>query len=205
MSRFRSFPCRGLALNMPLGRKIVDPRRNCGPGVNGRRHLEEATMRYFLDAEFNGFGGDLISIALAPEDRQAAAFYEALPCAKPEPWVIERVLPVLQKPPISRPEATRKLAEYLRGDAEPVVISDWPEDIAHLALLMVTSPGRRLALPRLRFELLDLPLFHSETLSETPHNARCDAIALRDYVLDYGVSAASERSPGQAAGWRQAR
>ena len=25
-------------------------------------------MRYFLDAEFNGFGGDLISIALVPEE-----------------------------------------------------------------------------------------------------------------------------------------
>jgi hypothetical protein len=32
-------------------------------------------------------------------------------------------------------------------------------------------------------ELLDLPLFDSETLSDVPHNARHDAIALRDYVL----------------------
>ncbi len=151
-------------------------------------------MRYYLDAEFNGFGGDLISIALAPEDRQAAAFYETLPCAKPEPWVIERVQPVLQKRPISRPEVTNSLAEYLRGDAEPVVISDWPEDIAHLALLMVTSPGRRLPLPKLRFELLDLPLFNSEALSEVPHNARYDAIALRDYVLEHGISRPSEQS-----------
>jgi hypothetical protein len=151
-------------------------------------------MRYFLDAEFNGFGGDLISIALVPADRNAGAFYEVLPCAKPDPWVLDRVQPVLQKQPISRPAITAKLAEYLRRDPEPVIIADWPEDIAHLALLMVTGPGLRLPLPRLQFELLDLPLFNSEALSETPHNARCDAVALRDYVLEQEGSLAPQAS-----------
>ena len=141
-------------------------------------------MRYFLDAEFNGFGGDLISLALAPEAQDALAFYEALPCAAPIAWVAERVLPVLQKPPISRPDVIAKLADYLLHDQAPVVIASWPEDLAQLLLLMVTGPGLRLAMPRLRFELLDLPLFDSEGLSEVPHNALSDAIALRVYVLE---------------------
>jgi hypothetical protein len=38
-------------------------------------------------------------------------------------------------------------------------------------------------LPRLSFELLDLPLFDSATLSEVPHNACYDAMALRAYIL----------------------
>ena len=141
-------------------------------------------MRYFLDAEFNGFGGGLISLALAPESQERVAFYETLPCDAPIPWVAERVLPVLQRLPISRPEMVAKLADYLLQDSEPVIIASWPEDLADLVLLMVTGPGRRLAMPRLRFELLDLPLFDSEALSEVPHNARYDAIALRDYVLE---------------------
>jgi hypothetical protein len=140
-------------------------------------------MRYFLDAEYNGFGGPLISLALVPEVQESPSFYEALPCTDPQSWVAEHVLPVLQTRPISRPEMVAKLAAYLRGDSEPVMISNWPEDIAHLALLMVTGPGCRMPSPRLRFELLDLPLFDSETLSEVPHNARYDAIALRTYVL----------------------
>ena len=53
-------------------------------------------MRYFLDVEFNGFCGELISIALVPELDGAAPFYEALDCAKPTPWVAEHVLPVLR-------------------------------------------------------------------------------------------------------------
>ena len=143
----------------------------------------EIRMRYFIDAEYNGFGGPLISLALVPEDHEAPSFYEALPCADPEAWVAEHVLPVLQTRPVSRAEMIAKLAAYLGTDAEPIMIADWPEDIAHLALLMVTGPGSRMPSPRIRFELLDLPLFDLETLSDVPHNARYDAIALRSYVL----------------------
>jgi hypothetical protein len=140
-------------------------------------------MRYFLDAEFNGFGGQLISIALAPEDADASPFYEALDCREPEPWTLAHVLPVLRTASISRAGMIAKLAEYLRGDPTPVVIGDWPEDIAHLAMLMVTGPGFRMPSPRFVFELLDLPLFDSLTSSEVPHNAYYDALALRAYVL----------------------
>ena len=140
-------------------------------------------MRHFLDAEINGFGGQLISLALVPEDPHSAPFYTALPCADPKPWIAAHVLPVLQTTPIGRPAMIAKLAAYLRGDLAPVVVADWPEDIAHLALLMVTGPGYRLDSPRLIFELLDLPLFDSEALSKVPHNACHDATALRTYVL----------------------
>jgi hypothetical protein len=126
-------------------------------------------MHYYLDAEFNGFGGSLISLALVPKDRRRAAFYEALPCPSPVPWVIKHVLPVLRTKAIARMEVCAKLSSYLRDDVEPVVVSDWPEDIAQLAMLMITGPGWRLPSPRLTFELLDLPLFDSETASEVPH------------------------------------
>lgn len=140
-------------------------------------------MRYFLDVEFNGFGGQLISLALVPEDQEASAFYEVLACAEPNAWVIEHVVPVLRKKSISRPEIITKLAEYLRGDPDPVVVADWPEDISHFVLLLVTGPGWRSPSPRLTIELVDLPLFDSVTLSGVPHNACYDAMALRKYVL----------------------
>jgi hypothetical protein len=115
-------------------------------------------MRYFMDTEYNGFGGQLISLALVPEDEKAVPFYEALACTNPNSWVIDHVVPVLQKQPVSRPEMIAKLTAYLQLDSEPVVTADWPEDIAHLALLMLTGPGWRMPLPRLIIELLDLPL-----------------------------------------------
>jgi hypothetical protein len=143
-------------------------------------------VRYFLDAEFNGFGGHLISLALVPDMASAPAFYVVLPCHHPVPWVAEHVLPVLQRTAISRSEVIRQLADYLKDDPEQVVIADWPEDVAHLALLMITGPGWRLPSPRFIVELRDLPLFDSAQLSQVPHNARYDAIALRNYVLAQG-------------------
>ncbi len=147
-------------------------------------------VRYFLDAEFDGFGGSLISLALAPEDANARPFYEALDCQATNDWAITHVLPVLRTARISRQEMTIKLADYLRDDAELIAIADWPEDIAHLAMLLVTGPGFRTPTPTFVFELLDMPLFHAETLSQTPHNALSDAFALRAHVM------AEERRPG---------
>jgi hypothetical protein len=140
-------------------------------------------MRYFLDAEFNGFGGPLISLALIPEGPREDPFYEALSCTAPNAWAAQNVLPVLRTQPISRPEMMARLANYLVRALDPVVVADWPEDIAQLALLMISGPGYRVPLPRLMFELLDLPLFDSATLSEVPHNAYYDAKALRNYIL----------------------
>jgi hypothetical protein len=146
-------------------------------------------MRYFLDVEFNGFGGNLISLALVPEDHDVAPFYEVLPCAEPIPWVAGHVMQVLQREPIDRAEFVRRLGAYLEEDSRPVIIGDWPEDIAQLMLMMMTGPGWRMPSERISIELLDLPLFDSEAMSQVPHNALYDAMALRDYLQ------AQERPP----------
>ncbi|QIG80297.1 hypothetical protein [Stakelama tenebrarum] len=140
-------------------------------------------MRYFLDTEFNGFLGDLISIALVPEDPDAPIFYEAVACNAPNDWVRENVLPVLEKEPVSREEISDRLGVYLATDPEPVLVADWPEDLAHVLCLTVTGPGHRLKTPPLRFELLTDIQFNSAAASRVPHNARHDAIALRQHVL----------------------
>jgi hypothetical protein len=140
-------------------------------------------MRYFLDVEFNGFGGELISLALVPEREDAPPFYEAVPCDQPTQWVAEHVLPVLSTAPVDRPTMARRFEEYLGDDPDPVLIADWPEDIAHAAMLMVIAPGRRIALDRIRFEMLDSIGFDSAARSAVPHNAYHDALALRTYTL----------------------
>jgi len=139
-------------------------------------------VRYFLDTEFNGFGGALISLALVPEDPDAAPFYEALPCEDPTPWVAEHVLPVLATTPIEPRELSHRLQAYLGDDPWPVLIADWPEDIAHAARAMIVSPGRRVTLDRVGFELCDAFAFDAAA-SAVPHNAYHDAVALRDFLL----------------------
>lgn len=138
-------------------------------------------MRYFLDCEFNGFDGPLIAIALAPEVEDRGDFYAVLPCTDPTAWVAEHVMPRLGAAPQSRAEVVAALSAYLAADPEPVLVADWPEDIAHAAAMLVFQ-GRRMV-PHVRFDLINLPGFDTASMSRLPHNALADAHALRVEVL----------------------
>lgn len=142
-------------------------------------------MRYFLDAEFNGFGGELISLALVPEDPSRPFFYEAVECTEPTAWVAEHVLPVLATKPVSQAEFADRFARFLIDDDGPLLVADWPEDIAHAARLLVTGPGRMMAIRSMRFELVDPHIMGPGVPGDVPHNALSDARALRAMVLDY--------------------
>jgi len=140
-------------------------------------------LRYYLDAEFNGFGGALISIALVPESEGATPFYGAVECAEPTPWVAAHVMPKLDIAPISYAELQWTFADYLAADPDPVLVADWPEDIVHAARLLVTDDGRRLIISAVRFELAEVVNFSTAELSHVPHNAYHDAVALRTFCM----------------------
>lgn len=148
-------------------------------------------MRYFLDTEFNGFNGALLSIALVPEEGEE--FYAVLECGDPiEPWVGRHVLPYLDTVPpglrqraLSRAGAAASLQHYLQVDDDPLIVADWPEDIAHFSMLLLTGPGTMIPVPPLRLQLLPLPGFSTAANSAVPHNALHDARALRDHVLTH--------------------
>jgi len=140
-------------------------------------------MRYFVDTEFNGFGGELISIALVPEDEGLASFYAAVECRNPTPWVIEHILPVLDAEPVERSRLVDQFADYLSDDPEPVLVADWPEDIALAARLLVIGPGLMKPVRHIRFDLVDADLVSSGEGSAVPHNAYHDAVRLRAEVL----------------------
>jgi hypothetical protein len=148
-------------------------------------------VRYFLDAEFNGFGGDLVSLALVPEDAGLPPFYEAVECSAPTAWVAENVLPVLQVTPRSRREVADRFAEYLIDDEDPLLVADWPEDIAHAARLLITGPGQMKPIRSLRFQLVDPVIVGAGdaggSANPTPHNAYSDAVALRGAVLAHEI------------------
>jgi hypothetical protein len=147
-------------------------------------------MRYFLDTEYNGFGGPLMSIALVPEigDHE---FYAMLPLPDPlHPWVERNVVPYLRMVPgslnreMTRAEAGDELAHYLAGDSHPVIIADWPEDIAHFCSLLTPGPGEIVNISSLEFVMLRTPGFSTAANSQVPHNALHDARALRDFVAE---------------------
>jgi hypothetical protein len=139
-------------------------------------------MRYFVDCEFNGFGGPLISLAAVPEAPDAPVFYAATYCVDPQDWVAEQVLPVLDIEPLSIEAMAGAFADFLEADPDPLLVADWPEDIAHAAQLLAQGT-RRLREGPVRFELMAVSNFSTDVLSAMPHNAREDARALRQFVL----------------------
>ena len=146
-------------------------------------------MRYFLDTEYNGWGGQLLSLALVPDHGEE--LYLTLDWdGALEEWVERNVAPYLDSVPqalisprTSRADAARAIAHYLAGDADPLIVADWPEDIAYFSALLVTGPGVMAEVPRLRFEFAALSGFSTAANSRVPHNALHDARALRDHIL----------------------
>jgi hypothetical protein len=135
----------------------------------------------WLDTEFNGFGGALISLALV--DEAGASVYFALPCDDPVPWVAANVVPVLGIVPTTRRAAQASVRMFLHRFARATIVSNWPEDIKHFCAFMVDGPSECLAVPPLTFELR-MDLGATADWSSAPHNALQDAIALREIHLE---------------------
>jgi hypothetical protein len=156
-------------------------------------------MRYFLDTEYNGWGGALLSLALVPEDGEE--LYLTLGWnGVLEEWVERNVVPYLdmvpdnlKSPRMSRADAARMLAHYLAGDRDPLIIADWPEDIALLNALLVTAPGAMAEVPVLTFQFVPLSGFSTAANSKVPHNALHDARCAISILASEYYSAAVRR------------
>lgn len=133
-------------------------------------------MKFYLDTEFNGFGGELISLALVSE--HGHEWYEVLDYNQLElnDWVKENVIPVLNKKPISKIAFVKSLALFLNKFEEIEIIADWPDDISYFCKSLITGPGKMIPLfSKIGFEL-DLNLSTKD--SKIPHNALEDAKSL---------------------------
>lgn len=138
-------------------------------------------MRLFIDTEFNGFNGRLISMALVPENDTVPEFYKELVMNDQlHPWVKDNVVPHLFIAPSTFSEFQAALANYLREVGECTIIADWPDDIRYFCESLITGPGMMVSLKeKITFEL-DLGIKYS---SLVPHNALFDARAIRDTYM----------------------
>lgn len=143
-------------------------------------------MKHYLDCEFNGFGGDLISLALtggAGELYLARPEFE-LAQMQIHPWVAEHVMPVISAAG-AKPERcplalfAPAIQRFLKHDPHPVVIADWPEDFAHFMRCLITGPGMMAALPEIEMRLVPAVRGLAYPEGAAAHNALWDARILR--------------------------
>lgn len=150
-------------------------------------------MKFYLDCEFNGFGGELISLALVSSDLEYA-FYEVVPHEGLvlNPWVEEHVIPVLYRKPKDSIEGFKhKLAMFLREHAvnnHLTIVADWPEDIKYFCEALITGPGMASITPNITFEMDRTGLVDTSEYSALPHNALEDARALALFASSESVA-----------------
>lgn len=134
-------------------------------------------MDVFIDCEFNGFGGELVSMALVTEDGDE--FYEVLENnnIKLEPWVTENVIPFLHKDPIELKLFQVKLQSFLNRIDNITIIADWPEDISYFCKSLITGPGTMIKTESVIQFYIDRNISSKDSI--IPHNALEDAKAIR--------------------------
>lgn len=126
--------------------------------------------KLYIDCEFNGGFGGLISMALVAEDGRE--FYEVLPCDKPVRWVAANVMPILGKEAISPSAFANWLAKFLGSFERIELIADHPADLAYFFnAIIMDDVGTWARIPPLTATIVPGVKY----VSAIPHNALEDA------------------------------
>lgn len=136
-------------------------------------------MRIFVDCEFNGFGGDLLSMALVPEDESIEPWYEVIDQHAVfmwGRWVYDNVYPVFGKEPISKNDFRASFIEYITRFDNPTICVDWYTDLVHFFSMFAGPDHTQSVGFSCKAELVLIEDYHSEI----PHNALSDAKAIRE-------------------------
>jgi hypothetical protein len=141
-------------------------------------------MDYYLDTEFNGFGGKLISLGIVRQDGHG--LYVIYPKLESyTEYVRQNVLPHLENAPAFAlhmnpgAKAGNLLEEFFKGDPCPNVICDWPDDVKYFCEEMLLGPGKRIKVPRITFDIRPIESYPTKLRGAVQHNAFWDALALK--------------------------
>lgn len=129
-------------------------------------------MKLFLDCEWNGYEGNLISMALVSEDGRE--WYEVAQDYTTDSWVKTNVIPILGKEPVGYAKLQRSLYLFLEQFESIHVVADWPEDISHFCKALIMRAGERMNTPPLTMEVIRV-----DSISDLPHNALADARGIK--------------------------
>lgn len=147
----------------------------------------EEDMRFYIDCEFDGHGGPLLSIAVVGEDGRGLYLCVADPPRELSPWVAENVWPLVHiRLPIGRTVAyVEDWGHFIRGHIganSPMIIADSPVDIGRFCAVISTgSDGGWTSTdyPSMTFEVYNVDCYPTDLPGAVQHNAWWDAMALR--------------------------
>ncbi len=142
-------------------------------------------MRYYLDCEFDGHAGELLSIALVTEE---VSIHLRTKARATDPWVIANVEPLMDHHQadmdgeVEVANVGRVLKGFIGDDESPVIVADSPVDIGRFCRAISTGEDGGWAsadYPRMTFEVHNVDCYPTTLPGAVQHNAWWDAMALR--------------------------
>lgn len=148
-------------------------------------------MRYYIDCEFDGHNGDLLSMAMVCESSLTDpnnSIYIRVFNNPINPWVINNVLPFLEShrarmsAVVNEPDVGTIILAFISDDPHPIIIADSPVDIGRFCRAISTGPDRQWVNTnhdRMTFEVHNVECYPTTLEGAVQHNAWWDAMALR--------------------------
>jgi hypothetical protein len=159
--------------------------------------------RYYLDTEFNSFGGSLISLGIVRHDDPEDHLYLFVPKVDTErmrveegiePWIEENVLKNLYALPDDAHSLEAPAHQWgpllsnfiYRGNEVTQVMVDWPSDAMDFCKLLMIGAGQ--AVPMLNQThitiLRHIDVYPTSVEGAVQHNALWDALAIRQLLIE---------------------
>ena len=141
---------------------------------------------FYIDCEFDGHDGPLLSIAMVRGDGYSL-HVEVIQDAK-DPWVISNVMPIMDahKADITRVSEPFYVGPFLRdfmGNCQnPTIIADSPVDIGRFCRAISTGfdgGWQSTDFPQMTFIVRNVNCYPTTLKGAVQHNAWWDAMALR--------------------------
>lgn len=143
-------------------------------------------MRYYIDTEFDGHNGPLLSFAIVND--AGFGMHIRTTAEAHDPWVIENVVSKMDEHDadmqalVAVNEVGYSLRYYIGNDQSPTIIADSPVDIARFCQAISTDKDGGWAsadYPRMTFEVHNVDCYPTTLEGAVQHNAWWDAMALR--------------------------
>lgn len=152
--------------------------------------------RFYIDCEFDGHNGPLLSMAIVAERNDFSLYMRTFRSAK-DPWVRTNVMPLMDEHYADtdiacfEDEFGDHLKNFMEPADAPVIIADSPVDIARFCRAISTGDDGNWSstdYPRMTFEVHNVDCYPTDLPGAVQHNAWWDAMALRHALLK-GTSA----------------
>lgn len=142
--------------------------------------------RFYIDCEFDGHGGPLLSFGIVAEDGEGIHIRTEESAS--DPWVAANVMPLMRDHQatwsayVPLNEVGSVIRDFLTPVSRPIIVADSPVDIGRFCAAISTGDDGGWAstdYPQMTFEVHNVDCYPTDLEGAVQHNAWWDAMALR--------------------------